>query len=60
MHWCPYFCAHVLSGILLLLAIVLAFRARRALAGLPKEKLISVVLMASMAVGIHGLLHRRM
>lgn len=59
-HFCPYFFAHVLSGLLLLLAIVMAVRSRRVLMALPKDKMISILLMASIAVGIHGMLHRRM
>lgn len=54
----PSFYAHILNALLLVLAVAIAIRHRSSLASMPKDKLVSLILIASIAVGVHGLSHR--
>lgn len=61
MNWsvvqAPSFFAHALNGILLLVAFVVLLQNRVALSGLGFYKYIMVILLLSIAVGVHGLGH---
>lgn len=54
----PSFYAHILNALLLILAVAVAIRHRSTIASMPKDKLVSLLLCASVAVGVHGLSHR--
>jgi len=53
----PSFYAHVLNGILLFIAIVLLYSNYSKITHLEPYKLISITLLLSLTVGIHGLSH---
>ncbi len=61
MNWsvvlAPSFFAHALNGILLLVAFLVILKNRVVLGGLGFYKYIMVILLLSIAVGIHGLGH---
>jgi len=53
----PSIGAHVLNGLLMLLAVVLTVVNYSKLQGLDSFRLICIVLLFSIAIGIHGLSH---
>jgi len=53
----PSFYAHVINGILMLIAIILLYRNYSSVKRLEPYKQIMLVLLFSMAIGIHGLTH---
>lgn len=53
----PSFYAHVINGILMLIAIILLYRNYYVVKRLEPYKQILLVLLFSMAIGIHGLTH---
>jgi hypothetical protein len=53
----PSFYAHVINGILLLVAFILLLQNYRSIKNMDKYKLIILVLLFSIATGIHGLSH---
>jgi len=53
----PSIAAHVLNGLLMLLAVVLTVVNYSKLQGLDSVRLICIVLLFSIAIGIHGLSH---
>jgi hypothetical protein len=53
----PSFYAHVINGILMLIAIILLYRNYSSVKRLEPYKQILLVLLFSMAIGIHGLTH---
>ena len=53
----PSFYAHVINGILMLIAIILLYRNYYSVKRLEPYKQILLVLLFSMAIGIHGLTH---
>lgn len=54
---CPFFLAHMLSGLLLGLAIVIGLMCFNKLQRLDTYNVLVLVLLASTAVGIHGISH---
>lgn len=57
MHIAPSIFAHILNGILLLVAFILVLTNKSKLKTLQPYMLIKMVLLFSLAVGIHGLSH---
>jgi hypothetical protein len=53
----PSFYAHVINGILLLVAFILLLQNYRSINHIDKYKLIILVLLFSIAIGVHGLSH---
>ena len=53
----PSFYAHVLNGVLLFIAIILFYTNYSKIIQLEPYKLISITLLLSLTVGIHGLSH---
>ena len=53
----PSFYAHVINGILLLVAFSLLLQNYRSINHIDKYKLIILVLLFSIATGVHGLSH---
>jgi hypothetical protein len=53
----PSFNSLVITGLLLLFSLVLFIQNRKEILKLGHPKLIKLVLLASIAIGIHGLLH---
>jgi hypothetical protein len=53
----PSFYAHALNGILLLVALICLFKNYNYIIHLDKYKLIILILLFSIAAGIHGLSH---
>ena len=53
----PSFYAHVINGILLLVAFSLLLQNYRSINHIDKYKLIILVLLFSIAIGVHGLSH---
>ena len=53
----PSFYANIINGILMLIAIILLYRNYSAVKRLEPYKQIMLVLLFSMAIGIHGLTH---
>jgi len=56
----PSVMTHMLNGGLLLVAAVLAVINYRVIVRLPVLQMITLVLILSIAVGVHGLLHSRL
>jgi hypothetical protein len=54
---CPFFLAHMLSGLLLGVAIVIGLMYFNKLQRLDTYNVLVLVLLASTAVGIHGISH---
>lgn len=54
MIWTPSFLAHIGNALFLLLAAVLFFQNY---AGIKKTDMVMLALLASIAIGIHGLSH---
>ena len=57
MFLLPSFYAHVINGILLVVALILLCQNYRSIINVDKYKLIQLVLLFSIATGIHGLSH---
>lgn len=57
MYIAPSVFAHILNGILLLVAFILVVKNKSKLKTLQPYMLIKLVLLFSLAVGIHGLSH---
>ena len=53
----PSFYAHAINGILLLVAIILLFKNYNSIKNIDKYKIISLILLFSLAAGVHGLSH---
>ena len=53
----PSFYAHVINGILLLVAFILLCQIYSSIKNMDKYKLIILVLLFSIATGVHGLSH---
>lgn len=53
----PSFIAHIISGILLLVAFILLYKNYSIIKNLDKYRLITIVLVFSIAIGIHSLSH---
>jgi hypothetical protein len=53
----PSFYAHVLNGILLLIAIMFLYTNYSKIIHLESYKLLCIILLLSMSVGIHGISH---
>lgn len=53
----PSLYAHVINGILLLVAFILLLQNYRSIKNMDKYKLIILVLLFSIATGVHGLSH---
>ena len=53
----PSFYAHVINGILLLVAFILLLQNYRSFSHMDKYRLILLVLLFSIATGVHGLSH---
>jgi hypothetical protein len=53
----PSFYAHVINGILLLVAFILLCQNYRSIINMDKYRLILLVLLFSIATGVHGLSH---
>lgn len=54
---CPFFLAHVLSGLLIGVAIFMGLMCFNKLKRLDTYNILVLVLLASTAVGIHGISH---
>jgi tetrahydromethanopterin S-methyltransferase subunit E len=57
LYQAPSFYAHILNGILLVVAVVLLYLHWSAISRLSPLPLISLVLLLSVSVGVHGLSH---
>jgi hypothetical protein len=53
----PSFYAHIINGILLLVAFIILVQNYRSIKDMDKYKLIILILLFSIATGIHGLSH---
>ena len=53
----PSFYAHAINGILLLVAIILLFKNYSSIKNVDNYKIISLILLFSLAAGVHGLSH---
>jgi hypothetical protein len=53
----PSFIAHIISGILLLVALILLYKNYSIIKNLDKYRLITIVLVFSIAIGVHSLSH---
>ena len=53
----PSLYAHIINGILLLVAFILLLKNYNSIKNIDKYKLIALVLLFSIAAGIHGLSH---
>lgn len=53
----PSFNSLVITGLILLFSLVLFIQNRKEILKLQNHKLINLALLASIAIGIHGLLH---
>jgi hypothetical protein len=53
----PSFAAHILHSLILLVAVVMAVLNLPALRRLPIEKSLTLVLLFSIVIGIHGISH---
>ena len=53
----PSFYAHILNGLLLFLACILIYTNYSKIINLDFYKLISIILLLSLSIGIHGLSH---
>lgn len=53
----PSLYAHVINGILLLVAFILLYKNYSSIKSMDKYKLILLVLLFSIATGVHGLSH---
>ena len=53
----PSLYAHIINGILLLVAFILLLQNYRSIKNMDKYKLILLILLFSIATGIHGLSH---
>lgn len=53
----PSFYAHIINGILLLVAFIILLQNYRSIINVDKYKLILLILLVSIATGIHGLSH---
>ena len=53
----PSFFAHIINGVLLLLAIFVLYKNYSLIKNVDKYKLIMMILVFSIAIGIHGLSH---
>ena len=53
----PSLYAHIINGILLLVAIIILFKNYSSIKNMEKYKVITLILLFSIAVGVHGLSH---
>jgi len=53
----PSFIAHVISGIFLLVAFIILYKNYSIIKNLDKYRLITIILVFSIAIGIHSLSH---
>jgi hypothetical protein len=53
----PSFIAHIISGILLLVAFIILYKNYSIIKNLDKYRLITIVLVFSIAIGVHSLSH---
>jgi len=53
----PSFYAHIVNGILLLIAFIILYKNYSVISNLDSYKLIILILLFSFGIGIHGLLH---
>lgn len=53
----PSFFAHVMSGLFLLVAFILLYKNYSIIKNLDKYRLITIILVFSIAIGIHSLSH---
>lgn len=53
----PSFYAHIINGILLLVAFIILVQNYRSIKDMDKYKLILLILLFSIATGVHGLSH---
>ena len=57
VYLAPSFYAHIINGILLLIGLILLFKNYSNIIKLEPYKILFLVLLLSIAVGIHGILH---
>jgi hypothetical protein len=57
MIFLPSLYAHIINGILLLVAFILLLQNYKSISHINKYKLITLVLLFSIAIGVHGLSH---
>ena len=53
----PSFYAHVFNGLLLLVALLCLFKNYNSISHLDKYRLLVIILLFSIAIGVHGLSH---
>jgi hypothetical protein len=53
----PSLYAHIINGILLLVAFICLFKNYSSIKNMEKYKVITLILLFSIAVGVHGLSH---
>jgi len=54
----PSFYAHVINGILILIAIIVLYKYYSKISRLEPYKLVILILMFSIVIGLHGLSHQ--
>ena len=57
IYFAPSFYAHIINGLLLLIAFILLFKNYSKIVNLEPYKKISLTLFFSISIGIHGLSH---
>ena len=53
----PSFFAHIISGVMLLVAAIILYKNYYVIKNIDKYRLIMIILIFSIAIGIHGLSH---
>lgn len=57
IYLAPSFYAHIINGLLLLIAIILLFKNYSIIKNIDSYKIIILILLFSLSIGIHGLSH---
>ena len=57
LYLAPSFYAHIINGLLMLMAFILLYKNYSKITNLEPYKLIVLTLILSICIGVHGLLH---